>query len=164
MIRKDVPIPEVGEGKRGEDGYLGYLLRQAAAVARQAMEHTLADLGVTAPQFLVLTLVKAYPGHAAAEIARLAYVTPQTMTVIVRNLERDGLVRRTPPERGRAIGLTLTEAGVALLAQCRIRTAELERTMSAGLSADEDAVIRRWLVQVARLRPPPGAPPPDEEA
>ena len=49
-------LPAIGEGKRGERGYLGYLLRQAHAASRLAMERTLADLGVTSPQFMVLTL------------------------------------------------------------------------------------------------------------
>lgn len=57
-----VRVPAPGEGKRGEDGYLGYLLRQAHAAVRLTMERTLADLGVTSPQFAVLTMLKAYPG------------------------------------------------------------------------------------------------------
>jgi hypothetical protein len=44
--------PPPGEGKRGEQGYLAYLLRQAQAAARLAMERALADLGVTPPQFV----------------------------------------------------------------------------------------------------------------
>lgn len=55
-------VPAPGEGKRGEQGYLGYLLRQAHAAVRLTMERTLADLGVTSPQFAVLTMLNAYPG------------------------------------------------------------------------------------------------------
>ena len=33
--------PQPGEGKRGEEGYLGYLLRQAAGANRNRMEHAL---------------------------------------------------------------------------------------------------------------------------
>ena len=54
------PLP--GEGKRGEAGYLGYLLRQAQGAARLSLERALAELDVTPPQFLVLTMLKAYPG------------------------------------------------------------------------------------------------------
>jgi len=57
-----VHVPAPGEGKRGEQGYLGYLLRQAHAAVRLTMERTLADLGVTPPQFAVLTMLNAYPG------------------------------------------------------------------------------------------------------
>ncbi|MGL6602901.1 hypothetical protein ACSZN2_15115 [Aeromonas hydrophila] len=44
-----IPLPAPGEGKRGEAGHLGYLLRQAAAAQRLRMERALADLPITAP-------------------------------------------------------------------------------------------------------------------
>jgi hypothetical protein len=73
-----VRVPAPGEGKRGEQGYLGYLLRQAHAAVRLKMERTLADLGVTSPQFAVLTMLNAYPGLSGADVARLTFLTPST--------------------------------------------------------------------------------------
>ncbi len=59
---KNKPIlPAPGTGKRGESGYLGYLLRQAGAAYRLHAERTLAAHGVTLPQFSVLTMLNAYP-------------------------------------------------------------------------------------------------------
>ena len=88
-------LPKPGEGKRGEKGYIGYLLRQAAGAYRHRVELALADLDVTPPQFSVLTMLAAYPGHSNADLARLALLTPQTVSVIVANLERAGsIVRR----------------------------------------------------------------------
>ena len=71
--------PPPGEGKRGEQGYLAYLLRQAQAATRLAMERALAELGVTSPQFVVLTMLRAYPGLSGADLARVAMLTPQTI-------------------------------------------------------------------------------------
>jgi hypothetical protein len=82
--------PPPGEGKRGERGYLAYLLRQAQAATRLRMERALADLGVTPPQFIVLTMLKSYPGLSGADVARVALLTPQTVGVIIANLERQG--------------------------------------------------------------------------
>src|SRR6185437_4941872 len=79
MIRPPPP----GQGKRGEQGYLAYLLRQAQAAARLAMERALAELGVTPPQFVVLTMLRAYPGLSGADLARVALLTPQTVGVII---------------------------------------------------------------------------------
>jgi len=39
-----VKVPAPGEGKRGEAGYLSYLLRQAAAAVRLRLERTLVGL------------------------------------------------------------------------------------------------------------------------
>ena len=69
-----LPLPEPGEGKRGEAGYLGYLLRQAAGAYRLRIERALLDIEVTPPQFSVLTMLAAYPGHSNADLARLAAI------------------------------------------------------------------------------------------
>ena len=94
--RNPPSIPEPGQGKRGEEGYLGYLLRQASAAQRLRMERAMADVGVTLPQFLVLTMLRAYPGISNADLARLTMLTPQTVSVIVTNLERSGAITRRP--------------------------------------------------------------------
>jgi DNA-binding MarR family transcriptional regulator len=142
--------PPPGHGKRGEDGYLGYLLRQAQAVARLAMERALADLRVTPPQFMVLTMLKAYPGLSGAELARVALLTPQTVGVIIRNLERAGSIRNTAhPVHGRVLMWTLTRSGTALLGKCRRHAIALERRLSAGLSEEAQLTVRRWLARVA---------------
>jgi DNA-binding MarR family transcriptional regulator len=139
-----------GQGKRGEKGYLAYLLRQAQAAARLTLERALADLGVTPPQFVVLTMLKAYPGLSGADLARVALLTPQTVGVIIRNLERDGAIRKTPhPVHGRLLQWTLTRRGLALLEQCRRHARALERRLAAGLSVRVQSTVRRWLSRIA---------------
>lgn len=145
-----VPIPAPGEGKRGESGYLAYLLRQASAANRLNMERALADLGVTLPQFFVLTMLGAYPGISGADVARLALLTPQTVSVIMGNLEKmDAIARQPHPVHGRIQTIALTDAGKALLAQCKVRATALDKQLRAGLTPDEEAIVRRWLVSLA---------------
>jgi DNA-binding MarR family transcriptional regulator len=142
--------PPPGHGKRGESGYLGYLLRQAQAASRLAMERALAELGVTPPQFVVLTMLKAYPGLSGADLARVALLTPQTVGVIIRNLERAGSIRKTPhPVHGRILMWSLTRNGLALLGQCRRHVLALERRLAAGLTAKTQTTVRRWLARLA---------------
>jgi DNA-binding MarR family transcriptional regulator len=143
-------IPKAGEGKRGEAGYLGYLLRQAAGAYRLKVERALADLEVTPPQFAVMTMLKAYPGRSNADIARLALLTPQTVSVIIGNLERAGAIGRTPHEiHGRILEIELTRPGAALLEACRKRVHLIERELLEGFSQSEADAVRRWLVHVA---------------
>jgi DNA-binding MarR family transcriptional regulator len=142
--------PPPGQGKRGEDGYLGYLLRQAQGAARLSLERALGELGVTPPQFMVLTMLKAYPGLSGADLARVALLTPQTTGVIIRNLERDGAIQKTPhPVHGRVLQWTLTPRGRALLVKCRRHALALERRLANGMTARELATIRRWLAKIA---------------
>jgi DNA-binding MarR family transcriptional regulator len=146
MIRPPPP----GQGKRGEQGYLAYLLRQAQAATRLAMERALADLGATPPQFVVLTMLRAYPGLSGADLARVAMLTPQTTGVIIRNLERDGAIKKTPhPVHGRVLQWTVTRRGAALLDKCRRHAQAIERRLVVGLSANAQRTIRRWLAQIA---------------
>lgn len=143
-------LPGPGEGKRGEAGHLGYLLRQAGAAHRLRLDHALADLDVTPPQFAVLTMIAAYPGLSNADIARLSLLTPQTASVIVANLLRAGHVARRPhPVHGRIRQIETTAKGAALLRRCRERVMAAERRLAAGLSRAEERTIRRWLVRVA---------------
>jgi DNA-binding MarR family transcriptional regulator len=143
-------LPPPGQGKRGEDGYLGYLLRQAHAASRLQMERALADLGVTPPQFVVLTMLKAYPGLSGADLARVALLTPQTVGVIIRNLERAGSIRKTPhPVHGRVLMWTLTKSGLVLIGNCRRRVLALERRLAAGLTVRTQLTVRRWLARIA---------------
>ncbi|MEM5329433.1 MarR family transcriptional regulator [Paraburkholderia sp. JHI2823] len=119
-------VPDVGEGKRGEGGHFGYLLRQAGAAHRLRMERVLADLGIS-----------------GADLARLAVLTPQTVSVIVANLERSGAIVRRPHAVHRRIQqIDVTEEGRALLKQCRARVKKLEARMAAGFTSAEEQVIR----------------------
>src|ERR1700760_1701436 len=142
--------PPPGQGKRGEQGYFGYLLRQAAAASRLTLERALAELGATAPQFVVLTMLKAYPGLSGADLARVALLTPQTVGVIIRNLERDGAIGMTPhPVHRRVLQWTLTKRGQTLLEKCRKHAMALERRLAAGLSRKDERVVLRWLSKIA---------------
>ena len=156
--RKSAQIPEIagtrpplpGHGKRGEKGHLGYLLRQAQAAARLTLERALDDLSITPPQFAVLTMLRAYPGLSGADLARVALLTPQTVGVIIRNLERDGAIRKTPhPVHGRVLQWSLTRRGGTLLDKSRQRVMALERRLAAGLGAKAQVTIRRWLSKIA---------------
>jgi DNA-binding MarR family transcriptional regulator len=156
------PVPRPGEGKRGEAGYLGYLLRQGAAAYRLRLERALADLGVTPPQFAILTMLVAYPGVSGAELARLALLTPQTVSVILANLERSGLAaRRRHAVHGRIRHVDVTKAGRALLGRCRERAHAIERKLVEGLSEADEKAIRRWLAALARDRAEPASSPPE---
>src|SRR3954468_15261233 len=145
-IGRKSAVPRPGEGKRGTKGHLGYLVRQASVAVRAAMEKVLADLEITPPQFSVLTMIVAYPGVSGAELARLTFLTPQTINVIVRNLEKAGAIRKAADaEHGRILRLTATAKGQALLRRCRARVAEVDERLASLLGRDEERVVRRWL-------------------
>ncbi len=149
-MNRKVTVPKAGEGKRGLEGHLGYLVRQANVAVRAAMEKALADIDATPAQFAVLTMIVAYPGVSGAELARLTFLTPQTINVIVRNLVRGGTIEKTAHAvHGRVLRLTATAKGQALLKRCRARVQEVEGRIAGLAGKDEEKAVRRWLVAVA---------------
>jgi len=97
-------------------------------------------------------MLNAYPGLSGADVARVALLTPQTVGVIIGNLERDGAIKKTPhPVHGRVLQWTLTRHGASLLDKCRGRVTAVERRLVAGLGAREEVIIRRWLSKMLSI-------------
>lgn len=153
MVKDREPshIPEVGEAKRGPEGYLTYLLRQAHGAVRLAADRALAAEGMTQPQSAALTMIRAYDGLSAADLARLTMLTPQTINGIVRALEARGAITKRPdPVHGRILRLEVTEEGRALNARCRALTRPIEETLNGLIDPDLQPALRQWLVAAAK--------------
>lgn len=129
---------------------LGYLLRQAAAAHRLKMDRALADLGITPPQLLIMTLISINPGSSNADVARLASLTTPTVTVILKNLAARDLFFMTSHRIDKRIKLLkLSENGEIILAECRKRAAVVEEELEAKLASADINVIRTWLQSAA---------------
>lgn len=144
-------IPKPGEGKRGRSGYFAYLLRQASVTLRTTLDRALADLDITSSQFSALLMLGSYQDLSSAELARLSLLTPQTVNLIVRNLEaRGAITRHSHPVHGRILVLQITPEGKSLLARCRKRADAIEARLSDAFGSEaEKDVVRRWLTFVA---------------
>jgi len=146
------PIPDVGEGKRGPDGYLTYLLRQAHAAVRLAQDRALAVEDMTQAQSSALTMIRAYDGLSSADLARLVMQTPQTVNVIVNALVARGAVeKKADPVHRRILRLHVTEEGCALNKRCSALTRHINESMKAHIPAGAEKHLRQWLSDVARL-------------
>jgi DNA-binding MarR family transcriptional regulator len=144
-------LPPVGEAKRGPEGYLTYLLRQANAAVRLALDRALVKENMTYPQQSALTMIRAYEAISAADLARLVMLTPQTVNEIVRALERRGAIRKEPHRaNGRILRLIVTDEGRALNRRCRALAAPIEAALKARMNANAEGAIRQWLVEVAK--------------
>ncbi len=143
----------------GENGDIVSLLRQAAAARRLAEERLIADLGVTPPQLAALASIGAQPGLLAADLARKAKLTPQTVSLIVANLRRAGFLRAEEgaASASRARPLALTPQGEKVLRLGRERTQAASAKLVEGLRPKREKALRRWLAAIAAGLPQPGA-------
>jgi DNA-binding MarR family transcriptional regulator len=128
---------------------LGYLLKQAASALRSSMEAVLRPLGMTVTHYACLELLAQRPGLSNSELARGAFVSRQSMNVLLQSLERDGVVTR-PAEApvGKTLPTKLTPLGRRQLAKATVAVKEVEDRMLAGLDAASQQEARRILVSL----------------
>jgi DNA-binding MarR family transcriptional regulator len=117
---------------------VGYELRLAEQAWRRTLEPPLRELGLTVPQYSALRALQRTPGASSAELARSAFVTPQTMNTIVLQLEDARLIERTARTTNlRARDATLTPAGTALFNKARRLVHRLETGALAEPGRDQ---------------------------
>ncbi len=116
----------------------GYAIKRAQHALRSRMDEALRPLGLTAPQYAVLSAVELDGGISNASLARAAFVTPQTMQGILANLERDELlVRRADPSHGRILRSELTRRGQRVLSEAHRIASKIEAVMIAAIGAEQ---------------------------
>ncbi|MFI8633231.1 MarR family winged helix-turn-helix transcriptional regulator [Microbacterium sp. NPDC077663] len=117
---------------------LGYLLKEASSALRTAMEDVLRPLGMTVTSYSCLELLAQRPGLSNSDLARGAFVTRQSMNVLLQSLEREGWVTRaTTASEGRVLPVTLTDAGRRQRARASAAVKTVEDRMLGELSAPE---------------------------
>jgi DNA-binding MarR family transcriptional regulator len=140
----------IGEGFRGPDGRVGYLLRQAHQAFRAAAQVELVPLGLTLPQYSILSVADAEPGLSGAELARDSMLTPQTTNEIITLLVTANLLERRPDARDKRLRrLFVTAAGRDLVARARPAVHAVESRMTASLDDDNLARLRAGLSDFA---------------
>jgi len=132
---------------------LGYLLKEASSALRAAMEEVLRPLGMSVTHYACLELLAQRPGLSNSELARGAFVTRQTMNVLLQSLERDGYVTR-PSEApvGKALPARLTPRGRRSLEKATQAVRSVEVRMLAGMTEDERSaafqILRSMIVSL----------------
>jgi DNA-binding MarR family transcriptional regulator len=98
-----------------------------------------------------LELLAQRPGLSNSELARGAFVTRQTMNVLLQTLERDGYVTR-PAEApvGKALPTRLTPRGRRSLEKASAAVRSVELRMLSGLGEAEQATAFRLLRSMIR--------------
>lgn len=130
---------------------LGYLLKEAATALRVAMEAVLRPLGMTVTHYSCLELLAQRPGLSNSELARGAFVTRQSMNVLLQALERDGYVTRSEDAPvGRVLPTRLTSLGRQELAKATVAVRSVELRMLSALTDDERAAASTILRSMIR--------------
>lgn len=131
---------------------VGYLLKEASSALRAAMEEVLRPLGMTITHYSCLELLSQRPGLSNSELARGAFVTRQSMNVLLQALERDGYVTRQAPV-GKILPTQLTPRGRERLAAATVAVRSVElRMLSRMTDAERAAAFSTLQSMVLALR------------
>lgn len=130
---------------------VGYNARRAALKIMGVFIERMARLELRPVEFSVLSLIGHNPGITSREICReLSLLAPNLVRLLGRLDQRDLVRREAHPDDGRAVGLRLSEAGQALLAEAEAEAAALEVEVTPGLSDAERAQLIALLQRVYR--------------
>jgi DNA-binding MarR family transcriptional regulator len=141
---------EQGETVGDLDQSVGYVLKQVQASLHTAMDEVLRPLGLTVAQYACLELLGQHPGLSNSELARRAFVTRQSMNVVLRRLlERGLLTRPDHAAHGRALPTELTRAGQATLREASVAVRAVEQQLFSPLSQAQQRRLRDDLAACA---------------
>jgi DNA-binding MarR family transcriptional regulator len=130
------------------DERLGMDIKRTEQELIAAKHEAVKVAGLTVPQYAALFTLYDNPGMSAAALARACLVTPQAMTVVLKNLHERGLVDRTPHEWHRNVLETrLTESGHAALKAADERATEIERRIAEEFTPEERAALKSLLAR-----------------
>ncbi len=88
-------------------------------------------------------------GCSQLELVRLTHLKPPTVSVTLRRMENEGLVRREQNENDlRAVRVFLTEEGKLHNQSVRQRLSEMDAELMAGFSEEETEQLRLMLVRM----------------
>ncbi|MEV6037715.1 MarR family transcriptional regulator [Nonomuraea sp. NPDC052116] len=132
------------------DERLGLDIKRAEQTLIAAKQAAVRPAGLTVPQYATLFALADNPGISGAALARACLVTPQAMTVVLKNLEERGLIERSPhPWHRNVLETRLTEAGRAALKAADERAVVIERAIASEFSAEEREQLRSLLARCA---------------
>jgi DNA-binding MarR family transcriptional regulator len=132
----------------GEGDALADLLHRGAIGLLRRIKVADQETGISPPRLSALSVLVFGGPQSLASLAQAEGVKPPTMSALVAELEKEGLVEKSPdPEDRRGLIIAATARGRKVMLQGRDRRLALLKERLATLTSDE----RRRLEQAAPL-------------
>lgn len=149
--RTSEPVVE-GEKPRKYDDLLrdslAYAIKRAQVRCDEALARYL-DPGLSPSRFAALCVVGANPGISQVALGGLLNIAGPSVVKVVDELERMGLVKRTPSSDRRVYALQLTDRGVSDLKRYQGSIQTFEKKISATLTSQQRTQLLALLAKVA---------------
>jgi DNA-binding MarR family transcriptional regulator len=128
---------------------IGYVIKVAQQALHTALDSALSVHKLTMSQYAVLFNLARHPGASSAELARLSFVTPQTMIRLIQALEHKGLVVRVrSSESARILEAQVTTKGARVL---EVAHREVDAVYSRMLDGIQDTQLEELSSSLKRM-------------
>jgi DNA-binding MarR family transcriptional regulator len=129
---------------------VGYLVKRVQQGLRRRCDSALKPTGLSMAQYATLRALDEHPDASAAELARLCFVTRQSLQDVLTGLRAAGLVETADaPPRGRSRSLALTRLGSRRLSAAHDAVFEVQAQMLHGISASDQRRVADILMRCA---------------
>lgn len=136
-------------GTQHLESLLGYNAHRAAIHLVGHFIDSMAPFKLRTVSFSVLSVIGHSPGVTSRQLCQLLNVLPPNMVVVLRELDKRGLIKREPhPSDGRAMGLSLTPAGHKLIAQAEQAASDADLRASVALTMAERKTLALLLQKI----------------
>jgi DNA-binding MarR family transcriptional regulator len=131
------------------DENVAQLMAQVARLMRRAFDEKARSIGVTRPQWQVISLLALNEGINQGGLADQLDVEPITLGRMIDRLQEANYVERRPdPADRRAWRLYLTDKARGILEQLRPMALDTAEAAQEGLNAEQRELLVRTLVQM----------------
>ena len=128
---------------------LGYNARRASLAIIEQLHVDMASFDLRPVDFSVLSLIRHNPGTTSRQLCQALNILPPNMVVFLKSFEKRQLVERAPhPTDGRAMGLTLTESGEALIQAAEKTAMDSGLKATSALTESERQTLARLLQKI----------------
>jgi len=130
-------------------GLIGFALRNAQESSFRAFARHVNAVGLKPGRFAAMMVIHHNPGLTQMELGRAIARDKSTVTPLIQDLLRQGLIERRPSKTDRrSMTLRLTEAGEASLNQLLVHAKEHDRRLDE-IVGEQKAVFLELLRKVA---------------
>ena len=126
--------------------YLPYLLNRAGARIAAAFNTEMRQVGASLQIWRVLAALREKDGRRMGDLSKTTSIEVSTLTRLVDNMEKDGLVvRRRDSDDARAVSLHVTPSGRRLTQRIVPIAERYEAVALEGFTPGEAAVLKKAL-------------------